>query len=68
MVRRYELSEDAFGLIDDPLPANGQPGGQWKHHRTTFNGILWKLHMGAGWREIPKHYRNRKSVYDRFNR
>lgn len=68
MVRRYELSEEDFALIADLLPANGQRGGQWNDHRTTLNGIFWKLHTGAQWREIPERYGNWTSVYDRFNR
>ena len=68
MVRRYELSNQAFDLIADLLPANGGRGGQWNDHRTTLNGIFWKLHTGAQWREIPERYGKWKSVYDRVSR
>ena len=28
MTRHYELTAEEFALIEDLLPANGQPGGQ----------------------------------------
>ena len=66
MVRRYELTDPQFALIEDLLPANGRRGGQWNDHRTTLNGIFWLLHTGAQWRELPERYGNWKTVYDRF--
>ena len=68
MNRRYELTDLQFALIQDLLPAAGRPGGQWNDHRTTLHGILWILHTGAQWRELPDRYGKWKSVYDRFRR
>lgn len=33
-----------------------------------MNGILWRLHTGAPWRDIPLRYGPWKTVYDRFNK
>ena len=68
MIRRYELTDEQFALVKDLMPATGRPGGQWKDHRTTLDGIFWILHTGAQWRELPDRYGNWKTVYDRFNR
>lgn len=68
MVRRYELSDEAFALLAPLLPPGGRRGGQWNDHRTTLNGILWILHTGAQWRELPERYGRWPSVYDRYNR
>ena len=43
----------------------GHPG---KDHRTLLNGILWVLHTGAPWRDVPERYGPGQTVYDRFNR
>lgn len=67
MVRRYELSDAAYARLQDLFPENGMRGGQWNDHRTTLNGILWILHTGAQWRELPERYGKWKSVYHRFN-
>lgn len=68
MTRRYELKDEEFALIADLLPPTGRPGGRWNDHRTTLDGVLWILHTGAQWRELPERYGKWKSVYDRFNR
>src|SRR5438034_129133 len=67
-MRRYELTDEQFELIQDLLPKNGGRGGQWNDHRTTLNGIFWILHSGAQWREVPERYGKWQSVYDRFVR
>jgi transposase len=64
----YELTDEQYARIEDLLPANGKRGGQWNDHRTTLDGILWILHTGAQWRELPGRYGEWKSVYGRFNR
>jgi transposase len=33
-----------------------------------LNGILWVLHTGAPWRDVPERYGPWQTVYDRFNR
>ncbi|MFH5805966.1 transposase [Alienimonas sp. DA493] len=53
MVRRYELTDGQWGLVKEALPENGRRGGQWRDHRTVLNGVLWALHTGAQWREVP---------------
>lgn len=68
VLRRYELSDEAFTLLADLLPPTGRRGGQWNDHRTTLNGIFWILHSGAQWRELPERYGKWESVYHRYNR
>jgi transposase len=67
-MRRYELTDSQFAVIADLMPASGRRGGQWNDHRTTPNGILWVLHTGSQWRELPERYGNWKSVHDRLTR
>lgn len=67
-MRRYELTDDQYGMIRDLMPRYGLRGGRWNNHHRTLNGIFWILHTGAQWRELPEHYGRWKSVYDRFNR
>lgn len=66
-MRRYELSDDAYALIEPLLPTNkGKTGHPWKPHRPIINGILWRLHTGAPWEDIPERYGNWKTIYDRY--
>jgi len=68
MSRRYELKDEEFAAVADLLPPVGRPGVRWNDHRATLDGVLWILHTGAQWRELPERYGKWKSVYDRFNR
>jgi transposase len=69
MVRRYELTDEAWAHIEPLLPAREpRRGGRWRDHRTVLNGILWHLYSGAPWREIPERYGPWQTCYDRFRR
>jgi transposase len=66
-VTRYELNERQWKALEPRLPHQGR-GGAWKDHRTILNGILWRLHTGAPWRDVPARYGPWQTVYDRFTR
>ena len=68
MVGRGELTDAAWAQIAPLLPENGRRGKQWRDHRTTINGILWKLRTGAPWRDLPERYGPWQTCYDRFVR
>ena len=68
MVRRGELTDEAWERIAPLLPQNGVRGKQWKDHRTVIDGILWRLRTGAPWRDLPVRYGPWPSVYDRLVR
>lgn len=68
MVGRGELTDRAWEELVPLLPGNGRRGGQWRDHRRTINGILWKLRTGAPWRDLPARYGAWQTCYDRFVR
>jgi transposase len=71
MRRRYELNPRLWGWIEPLLPHRTHHGGRghpWDDHYTLINGILWVLHTGAPWRDVPERYGPWQTVYDRFNR
>ena len=68
MTKRHELSDQEWAQIADFFPANGQRGGQWNDHRTTLNGVFWRLRTGAPWRDVPERYGPWQTVYDRFSK
>lgn len=67
-MRRHELSDEEWALIEDLFPPTGGKGGQWRDHRIVMNGLFWRLRTGAPWRDIPERYGPWQSIYDRFNR
>ena len=68
MVRRHELTDQAWAEIAPLLPPTGRPGGQWAEHRRVVNGILWKLSTGVPWRDLPERYGPWQTCYERFRR
>src|SRR5687768_4024007 len=63
MVRRGEITDQAWQELEPLLPGYGQSGGQWRDHRTVINGILWKLRTGSPWRDLPERYGPWQTVY-----
>lgn len=70
-MRRYELSDRQWVRIAHLLsrPRRGRrPGRPPADDRPIVNGILWILHTGAPWRDLPERYGPWSSVFRRFNR
>jgi transposase len=68
VVRRHELTDQAWAQVAPLLPSTGRPGGQWADHRRVVNGILWKLATGVPWRDLPERYGPWQTCYERFCR
>jgi transposase len=64
MVRRGEITDQAWQEIEPLLPEYGQSGGQWRDHRTVINGILWKLRTGSPWRALARPARKVRLLAD----
>jgi transposase len=68
MLRRHELTDEQFTMLKPYLPPGGTVGHPWDDHRRILNGIFWKLHTGAQWRDIPERYGPWSTIYDRHRR
>jgi transposase len=70
-MHRYELSDRQWARIGPLLPHrthHGQAGHPFNDHLPVVNGILWVLHTGAPWRDLPERYGPWETVYSRFSR
>lgn len=66
-MRRYELTDEQYALIEPYLPTMKPTGGHpWGDHRRALNGLFWKLRAGAPWRDIPERYGPWSTIYDRY--
>src|SRR4051812_50197861 len=69
-MRRYELSDQQWTRITPLLPHRthrGRAGHPFNDPRPIVNGILWILHTGAPWRDLPERYGSWETVFSRFN-
>jgi transposase len=70
-MRRYEISDRHWARLAPLLSERHHPGKAGRPPcdlRTIVNGILWILHTGAPWRDLPERYGPCKTVFARFTR
>jgi transposase len=65
-MRRYELSDEQYALIEPLVPKAGGKGRPWANHRQVLNGLFWKLCSGASWRDIPERYGPWQTIDERY--
>lgn len=66
-MRRYELSDEQWARIAPLFPQRAKAGRPPNDHRPIVNGILWILHTGAPWRDLPERYGPWQTVFYRFS-
>lgn len=66
-MRRHELTDDEWLIIDPLLPRNSR-GVERVDDRRVINGILWRFRTGSSWRDVPERYGPRTTLYNRFTR
>jgi transposase len=66
--RRHELTDREWALLEPLLPPPHGYGRPSHDHRRILSGILFVLHTGVPWRDMPEHYSPWQTVYSRFRR
>lgn len=68
-MRRYELTDEQWSLIEQLLPGRqGDPGAHGEDNRLFVNAVIWIARTGAPWRDLPERFGNWNSIFQRFNR
>ena len=67
MVRRYELTDAEWAVIEPLVPKPASTGRPQRPAREVLNGIFWILRSGSPWRDLPERYGPWQSTYHRFN-
>jgi len=65
---RHDLTDEQWARLEPLLPRDPGRGGRWADHRTTINGVLWRIRTGSPWRDLPPQYGNWLTVYKRHRR
>ncbi|MCA0296574.1 MAG: transposase [Actinobacteria bacterium] len=57
-----------WARIEPLMSRTGPKGGRpWNGHRTTIEGISWRLRTGSPWRDVPAEFGPWSSLWRRFN-
>jgi len=64
----FELSEQVFTCVQPLLATNSRRGRPWRDHRQVLGGILWKLHTGRPWRDVPGRFGPWQTCHGRLRR
>ena len=67
---RFDLTDSQWERLQPLLPPehSGEPGRPYVERRRVINGILWVLHTGAPWADLPERYGPHQTAYDRYVR
>lgn len=67
---RHNLTDEEWNAIRPLLPRErtGEPGRPWRSHREVVNGIMFLIHTGVPWRDLPREFGPWQTVYKRFSR
>jgi transposase len=66
-MRRYELSDEEWAVIEPLLPPPARTGRPRRSAREVWNAIFWVLRSGAPFRDLPERYGPWQTVYHRCN-
>lgn len=65
---RHELSDAEWRFLQPLLPALQTRGRYYQDHRRVLNGMLFRIHTGIPWRDLPERYGPWQTVYWRYRR
>jgi transposase len=69
VTRRFDLTDAQWARLEPLLPKakkSGRPS-KWSK-RQLFDGIRWRVRVGAPWRDVPDCYGSWQAVYGLFRR
>lgn len=66
MAKRYELSDEAWGVVADFVTETHGRGRSRLSDCLMLDGVLWVLCSGAAWRDMPERFGPWQTMYQRF--
>lgn len=65
-MRRYELTDEQWALIEPLIPPPADTGRPRRDPRQMWNAIFWVTRTGAPWRDLPERYGPWETAYCHF--
>lgn len=67
-MRRHALSDEQWAAVAALFPVCCGRGRPRREPRQIVEGIMWIIHTGAPWRDLPGRFGPWRTVYHWFNR
>jgi len=67
-LRRHDLTDAQWVLLEPLMPAHPRQGHRWHDHRLIMDGVFHRVRTGTPWRDLPERFGPWQTVYNRHRR
>jgi transposase len=67
-LRRHDLTDEQWVLLEPLMPAHPRQGHRWHDHRLIMDGVFHRVRTGTPWRDLPERFGPWQTVYNRHRR
>jgi len=67
-LRRHDLTDAQWALLEPLMPAQPRQGHRWSDHRVIVDGVFHRTRTGTPWRDLPERFGPWQTVYNRHRR
>ena len=67
-LRRHDLSDGEWRVLEPLMPAHPRQGHRWSDHRLVMDGVFHRVRTGTPWRDLPERFGPWQTVYNRHRR
>jgi transposase len=67
-LRRHDLTDAQWRLLEPLMPAHPRQGHRWHNHRSIIDGVFHRVRTGTPWRDLPERFGPWQTVYNRHRR
>lgn len=67
-LRRHDLSDAEWALLEPLMPDHPRRGRRWSDHRLVLDAVFLRTRTGMPWRDLPQRFGPWQTVYNRHRR
>jgi transposase len=67
-LKRHDLTDAQWALLEPLMPAQPRQGHRWSDHRLIMDGVFYRTRTGTPWRDLPERFGPWQTVYNRHRR
>src|SRR4051812_49197697 len=67
-LRRHDLTDAQWAVVEPLMPAQPRQGHRWSDHRVIVDGVFHRTRTGTPWRDLPERFGPWQTVYNRHRR